>query len=276
MTIELRSPAKVNLFLKVLNKRSDGYHNLASLFQTVDLCDRLCFQLDDEDALYCSDPLIPLDRRNLIWKAIDAFRLKTGTRLCFKIHLDKQIPSEAGLGGGSSNAATALWAVNNLSGNLLSIEQLQCLSRDIGSDVPFFFSRGLAYCSGRGEDVENLDPVDLPSMVCYKPAFGLSTSDVYRAFMSDSCASTDFKRLLQDFIEGRPCFFNDLESAAFILEPRLAAYKQVLQKRGFHDVILAGSGSSLVAFNAASSDLELEDCRSFDLTAIQRQPNQWW
>jgi 4-diphosphocytidyl-2-C-methyl-D-erythritol kinase len=133
------SPAKINLFLRIMRRRSDNYHELASLFQTISLCDYLSITESDSDLLICNNPSIPTCPSNLIWKAIHLYRINTGKKFALKITLDKHIPIEAGLGGGSSNAATALWAVNSLMGNLVSPDELQLWAGEIGSDVPFSF-----------------------------------------------------------------------------------------------------------------------------------------
>lgn len=166
--LTLNSPAKINLFLRILNRRRDGYHNLASLFQTVDLLDQIHLSLDERDSLSCSDPTLPVDHTNLVTKAVELFRAKTGMAFNVRAHIDKKIPAQAGLGGGSSNAATTLWGLNTLLKNPATPQQLQVWSAEIGSDVPFFFSLGTAYCTGRGEQVFNQPFLDLPP-------FGLSS-----------------------------------------------------------------------------------------------------
>lgn len=142
MTIALFSPAKINLFLRVLGKRSDGYHEIASLFQAINLGDNLTFTLSEQDHLTCSDPHLPCDHTNLVIKAVHLFRKKTNLDTPVTIHLEKEIPSQAGLGGGSSNAATTLWALNALHNYPYTIGQLQIWSAEIGSDIPFFFLSG--------------------------------------------------------------------------------------------------------------------------------------
>lgn len=156
--LTLISPAKVNLFLRVLGKRPDGYHELASLFQAIDLADTLHFTLSKHDHLTCTDPAIPLDNTNLIWKTVHLFRRKTNHQFPIHIHLEKNIPIQAGLGGGSSNAATTLWALNELLNTHIPSETLTAWAGEIGSDVPFFLSTGTAYCTGRGEIVKSLPP----------------------------------------------------------------------------------------------------------------------
>ncbi|CAI0548627.1 unnamed protein product [Linum tenue] len=148
--LTLFSPCKINVFLRITSKRADGYHDLASLFHII--------------------------------KALNLFRKKTGTNKYFWIHLDKKVPTGAGLGGGSSNAATALWAANQFSGGLATEEELQEWSGEIGSDIPFFFSHGAAYCTGRGEVVEDMaSPIalDIP-MVLVKPPQACPTGEVYK------------------------------------------------------------------------------------------------
>ncbi len=118
--MKLFSPAKLNLFLRVLSKRKDGYHEIASLFQAIDFGDILTFALSDKDKLTSSDPSIPHDRSNLIFQAADQFRRQTGLHFGLEVDLEKKIPTQSGLGGGSSNAATTLWALNELHGRPVS------------------------------------------------------------------------------------------------------------------------------------------------------------
>jgi 4-diphosphocytidyl-2-C-methyl-D-erythritol kinase len=133
------SPAKLNLFFRVLYKREDQYHEIASLFQAVSLGDFLSIEMSEEDVLSCNDLSLLCDRSNLIMKALDLFRKKTGIKIAVKVHLEKNIPLQSGLGGGSSNAATTLWGLNELCGRPASLRQLQNWSSEIGSDIPFFF-----------------------------------------------------------------------------------------------------------------------------------------
>ncbi|KAK3025969.1 hypothetical protein RJ639_040943 [Escallonia herrerae] len=133
--LTLFSPCKINVFLRITNKREDGFHDLASLFHVISLGDKIKFSLSpskSKDRLSTNVSGVPLDDSNLV-------------------HLDKKVPTGAGLGGGSSNAATAMWAANQFNGCLASEKELQEWSGEIGSDIPFFFSRGAGYCTGRGE-----------------------------------------------------------------------------------------------------------------------------
>ncbi|POO01451.1 4-diphosphocytidyl-2C-methyl-D-erythritol kinase [Trema orientale] len=194
--LTLFSPCKINVFLRITNKREDGYHDLASLFHVISLGDILKFSLSPstrKDSLSTNAPGVPLDDRNLIIKALNLYRKKTGTSKYFWIHLDKKVPTGAGLGGGSSNAATALWAANQFNGCLVSEKELQEWSSEIGSDIPFFFSKGAAYCTGRGEVVQDIlppAPLNIP-MVLIKPPEACSTAEVYKRIIAASRGQYD-------------------------------------------------------------------------------------
>lgn len=260
--LSLYSPAKINLFLRVLGKRGDGYHELASLFQTVSLCDCLRFELCAKDELICSDPALPLDESNLILKAANRFRAYYGTPFGVRVYLEKMIPTCAGLGGGSSNAATTLWALNTLLAFPFSCAELMTLGAEIGSDVPFFFSLGTAYCRGRGEGVLNMPPV--PSLRAFdivKPDQGLSTKAIYDALKMEECSTEDPDLLLKSFYSSSPIYVNDLEAPALRLCPILSELKHAL---GAEAVFMTGSGTALVSLGRGS------------FIPVYRKQNSWY
>lgn len=246
-----KSPAKVNLFLRVIRKRQDHYHDLASLFQAIDLADLLHIEKSSQDIFSCSDRSLPMDEKNLVVKALQLFRKKTGQRFSVKIHLDKVIPREAGLGGGSSNAATTLFALKQLSGLSISCHELAEWSSEIGSDIPFFFSKGSAYCEGRGERVRdvNLSP---QSFVILKPSIGLSTPQVFRSLDLTKLSKEDPEGLLERFLSGDGVMINDLEEAAFLLEPSLKVFKETLIQNGFKKCMMTGAGSAFICIGEGS------------------------
>ena len=179
--LSLQSPCKLNLFLRILKRRDNGFHDLASLFQAISLADHLHFsKLDSwalKDELTCSDATLEIDDSNLVTRALNLMREKTGVNAYFKVHLEKNIPMQAGLGGGSGNAATAMYAFNNLCGSPASNDEMKKWSGEIGSDITFFFSTGTAYCTGRGEAVEPLPPLsdwEAIAVHVFKPDEGLS------------------------------------------------------------------------------------------------------
>ncbi len=185
-TITLFSPAKINLTFQVLGQRDDGYHEISSRYQAISLGDTLEVCLADRSSLTCSGLQISLEQ-NLIIKAFNLFKAKTGWQGSVAFRLEKRIPLQSGLGGGSSNAATVLWALNALSGCCVAESDLALWSTALGSDVPFFFSSGSAYCSGRGEQVvDEKNPYLSGTFWIAKPKEGLSTAAVYASYARHS------------------------------------------------------------------------------------------
>lgn len=269
------SPAKINLFLKVVAKRPDGYHELASLFQAIDQCDVLEVGEAREDRFTCDDPRLPMDGANLVVRAIELFRAKTGWRQALKVHLKKQIPWQAGLGGGSSNAATALWALKDLSGLEVTTDQLMAWGAELGSDIPFFFSEGTAYATGRGERVNHLPALPRQDLWIVKPAQGLSTPAVYKALRLDALPHRDASVALEACLSGEAAYFNDLEAAAFQLDPSLEALKRRLTANGYKAVVLCGSGSAFFCLGDREPP-QLPDVRAFHCSFLRRQPGKWY
>lgn len=272
--VRLFSPAKINLFLALLGRRDDGYHELSTLMQAIDLGDWLTFRLGHLDRLRLSDPTLPTDGSNLILRAVDLFRERTGLKFGVEVEVDKQIPVQGGLGGGSSNAATTLWALNQLCGAPAGDEELREWAREIGSDVAFFLSQGTALCTGRGEIVEELLPLPGRSFWIVAPPFGLSTPSVYQRVDLSLISRPDPQALIRRFYEGEiPCF-NDLALPAYSALPQLGQLHKELEERGCGPVLLSGSGSSLVCFGAPPP--EMEGVRRFSVGYTGRSPNTWY
>jgi 4-diphosphocytidyl-2-C-methyl-D-erythritol kinase len=246
----LKSPAKINLFLRVLGKRSDHYHEIASLIQAVSLFDTLDFQPTNEDAFFCSDPTLPKNGNNLVVKARDLFRELTGCKAPVKIILHKNIPAEAGLGGGSGNAATTLYGLNALFSTGLNDAALKEAGAKLGSDIPFFFSSGRAFCSGRGEKVVDVRGTSALFTI-FKPLRGLSTKEVYSRFAQDKASNIAPQSLLKDFEVGSAIYLNDLEKPAFNASPELKLLKKDIS-RYLPNLLMSGSGSSFFAEGALS------------------------
>lgn len=273
--LQLISPAKINLFLQILRRRVDGYHDLASLFQTISLYDHLTFSFAEQDELTCSDACLPTDSSNLIIKAVDLFRRKTGLKFGLKVHLEKHIPYEAGLGGGSSNAATTLWALNELHSRAYPLQDLMTWSAEIGSDITFFLSNGTAYCTGRGEIINSLNPLPKESLWIAKPAQGLSTPTVFKHLDLTQLSLHDPERTLIGFYNGRPLYYNDLEEPAFRIDPALHHIKQQLMEMGFHAVLMTGSGTAFYCLGS-KTPYQIPGVTFYPATFIRRQPGQWY
>jgi len=274
------SPAKINLFLKISGKRMDGYHELSSLLQTINLGDTIDFEpssQDQQDILTCSDPLLALDGTNLVIKAAQLFRRKTGVKLGLKIHLNKKIPVQAGLGGGSGNAATTLWAFNQIAGNIASEKELQNWSGEIGSDIPFFFSQGTAHCSGRGELVQSLPDMSEEPCLIVKPQIGVSTPEAYKklGLSSQTHLPSNPNFDLSSFFSHRRRFFNDLEKPVFEKSPQLKNLKEVLLECGFKTVLMAGSGSAFFCLGNGVMPL-LTNVFIFSSRFLNRKSLKWY
>lgn len=291
--LSLFSPCKINVFLRITSKRPDGFHDLASLFHVISLGDKIKFSLSpskSKDRLSTNVPGIPLDERNLIIKALNLYRKKTGSDKFFWVHVDKRVPTGAGLGGGSSNAATALWAANQFSGGVATEKELQEWSGEIGSDVPFFFSKGAAYCTGRGEIVQDIPspvPFDLP-MVLIKPPEACSTAEVYKRFRLDVSSTIEPSTLLEKISKNgisQDVCVNDLEAPAFEVLPSLKRLKQriLAAGRGKYDaVFMSGSGSTIVGVGSPDppqfiyDEEDYKDVFLSEATFITRGDQQWY
>ena len=269
--MKLYSPAKLNLFFRVLRKRDDGFHEIASLMQAISLCDTLHFDLALEDSLTCTDPQIPTDENNFIHKARSLFRQKTGFDVPLAIHAEKQIPSKGGLGGGSSNIATTLYAMNQLSGLGLSETKLAEWAGEVSSDAPFFFSGGTAYTMGRGEIVELLAPLPKKNLYLAKPnGPGLSTPLVYK-HCKPNVNLNDPVYLLKE----RKWGTNDLEFPAFSLRPDLKKLKRKLFALGFNSVAMTGSGTAFFCFGTVEDPM-LPNVQFWKSSYISREGTQWY
>ncbi len=255
----IAAPAKVNLFLELLAKRPDGYHELETLLAPVDLYDTLEIQPRDDGELNltCDAPGIPTGSGNLVWKAADALRTAFGVTLGAGIHLTKRIPHEAGLGGGSSDAAAAIAGLNAVWNLNKSPDELAPVAARVGSDVAAFLHGGPMWCTGRGEIVEPVasQPLDL---VIVKPPFGLSTAEVYRNVrLAETPTPGDAIRaaLAEGNIPaiGR-LMHNRLQPAAFALQPLANWVYDALLAQSPLGAMLSGSGSCVFALAKDRAD----------------------
>jgi 4-diphosphocytidyl-2-C-methyl-D-erythritol kinase len=244
-----RAPAKINLSLEILGRREDGFHELRTLMCPITLCDDLKLELRDSPGieLECSDPALPKGEDNLAWKAADLF-LRTCSRAEVRgahIKLTKRIPSGAGLGGGSSDAAAVLNGLNALAGDPLSEPERIQLGVSLGSDVAFFVPGGSAVCEGRGERLTRSDFSERLPLFLAKPPFGISTPWAYSRW-KDSRWLPGADSDPQSFAWGE--LRNDLERPVFEKYLILAAAKSWLREQPeVCGVLLSGSGSTIFA-----------------------------
>jgi len=243
------SPAKINLYLQVFGKRDDGYHELATLMQRISLCDEMTFApaAGGKIVLHCPDSELPEDRENIVYRAADIFLRQVHAPAGVEIILKKSIPVAAGLGGGSSNAATTLLALNELAGHPLSTAVLMEMGASLGADVPFFIFARNAWAFGIGERLEAVADLPYFHFLLVNPGFELSTRKVYEGLNFTLTKETIhysiprfFKR--QDVIKG---LYNDLERVSINLHPVLAEIKTLLLGQGAAGALMSGSGPTI-------------------------------
>jgi 4-diphosphocytidyl-2-C-methyl-D-erythritol kinase len=253
--LRVRSYAKVNLGLEVLGTRADGYHELRTLFQTVDLHDDIRLRPTRADiAVVCAHPAVPEDATNLAWRAADALRRHAKTEGGVEIVIEKRIPVAGGLGGGSSNAAATLLALDRLWGTRLGIDGLQPLARRLGADVPYFLYGGTALGLARGDEIYPLRRQVKAHLVIVDPGRPVSTAAVFArvdASLTPRENSNTIFRFVSRDLEGKeafPVLANDLERAALEEAPDLARVvgriRDALVREGALLASLSGSGSS--------------------------------
>jgi 4-diphosphocytidyl-2-C-methyl-D-erythritol kinase len=248
--LEVSAAAKVNLALEVLSRRPDGYHEIATVMQTVDLSDRLW--LEDAEALEVktSAPGVPADERNLAHRAAAALRDAAGLTRGARITLDKRIPIAAGLGGGSTDAAATLVGLNRLWGLRWPAERLGEIAVSLGMDVPFFLRGGAAVGTGRGERLTPLGGAAL-ALVLVNPRFAVSTADMYGrvtpAMYSDGARTRDAADALESRRAGRVAasLYNGLEGAARAAYPQIGQMQAALLAAGALGAAMSGSGPTV-------------------------------
>ena len=279
-SITLASSAKVNLYLHVLGKRPDGFHELLTLFERIDLKDTI--EIDRIAGsfieIFCADPRVPQDRTNLAVKAAEAFCQAAGISDGIRITIDKKIPVSGGLGGGSSNAAVVLQGLQQMYGNPLPEKRLEEIARTLGSDVPFFLHpEPFAVGTGRGDQIQRLDFQPNLWHLLVAPGFPISTKEVYRAFAASRTsgagpstglgagltASGADVTLLQaalksdDFGRIRSLLFNALEPTVEALYPAIMDVKAAIQTDGgIPCPMVSGSGSTVMALCSSQKEAE--------------------
>jgi 4-diphosphocytidyl-2-C-methyl-D-erythritol kinase len=268
-SLNLPSFAKVNWILQILGKRPDGYHEVATILQSVSLCDELSFDLRDDHqiSLTCDDPEIPVDDSNLIVKAALALQEH---RPGANIKLVKRIPTKAGLGGASSNAAVTLLALNYLWRKELNHSDLLRIGARLGADVPFFLVGGRAEGRGIGADVSPLPDAAQQHLIIITPNASVSTATAYASLNAGSLTTSDSASILSSsFAEpvsgdsAKWSLGNDFERVIFEIEPEIKRAKLALLDAGARGALLAGSGSSVFGIfdNEAARDRALDSVR---------------
>lgn len=271
MEMTLTAPAKVNLHLRVLDRRPDGYHELVTLMQPLSLGDDLALS-DQADGLEfsCDDPA--LVENNLVTRAARAFFSAAGLPPRARLHLAKRVPVAAGLGGGSSDAAAALLGLNRLHGQPLTPAALWELAQGLGADVPFFLGRVTALCTGVGELVEPWPGYPLLDYVLVNPGLAVSTAWVYGQFDLAWTKTHGRHRINRSVSRTLPLaevLVNDLEMVTVGAHPELARIKRALLEEGAWGALMSGSGPTVFGVFAEARAAEHAARRLAGM-------NNWW
>ncbi|MDP8259356.1 MAG: 4-(cytidine 5'-diphospho)-2-C-methyl-D-erythritol kinase [Candidatus Aadella gelida] len=252
--ITINASAKLNLCLKVISKRTDGYHNIETLFERIDLSDTITVGFGDEvDKVQCDNPEIPLGGDRLVGRCIKKFRERAGCKAPFDISIVKRIPVSAGLGGGSSDAAAVLKGLNELTGQLLQTEELIEIGRELGADIPFFITgHSFAFGTGRGDEIEKAEAHMEIAHILINPPFGTCTEDIYRGVSAFSLTNTKgIDKMFNVFLKENDInaiaenIYNDLQPIALQENPSLQKAFDEIKASGAKGVLLSGSGPTV-------------------------------
>ncbi|WP_347548152.1 4-(cytidine 5'-diphospho)-2-C-methyl-D-erythritol kinase [Pseudalkalibacillus hwajinpoensis] len=261
--LSVKAPAKINLALDVLHKRSDGYHEVEMIMTNVDLADRLELTelRRDEVIIESTSGFVPDDQRNLAYQAAALLKKRYSIKQGISIKIDKQIPVAAGLAGGSSDAAAALRGLNELWGIGLSYGELAKLGSEIGSDVSFCVHGGTAFAKGRGEVIHALDAPPPCWVILAKPSIGVSTAEVYRRLRTAEMKHPDVQgmiKAIEDKNYEAICqnLGNVLEDVTLKLHPEVRQIKEKMESLGADGVLMSGSGPTVFGLTRHESRMQ--------------------
>jgi 4-diphosphocytidyl-2-C-methyl-D-erythritol kinase len=252
--VRMRAHAKINLDLRVLGTRADGFHELRTVFQAIGLHDTVeCVARDGPFAIECDVAGVPLDRGNLVWRAAETLwrsARRRGPLRDVLIRLTKRIPLQAGLGGGSADAAATLLALVKLWKLPVRPSQLTDVAATLGSDVPFFLSGGTALGLGRGDEVYPLTDLPRHWIVLLVPGFGVSSADAYRWYDDERDAVGGLNRREAQYVPGpwpsrAAQMINDLEAPIARHHPEIDQMRAALRRSGALAAAMTGSGSTV-------------------------------
>jgi len=270
MTLTLPSFAKINWTLEILGKRPDGYHEVRTLLQTVNVADELTFELTGQGiAVHCDHPEVPCDETNLAYRAAKLLSDFTGGGLGVRIRIAKRLPVAAGLGGGSGNAAVTLLALQRLWDVKVEPRDLFRLAAKLGADAPFFLIGGTCLGVGRGDEIYPLADINEEFLLLVNPGIAVPTGDAYAGLSNELTKPEAVIKMPLSFEAayaavarpGAPVpLINDLEIPVFARHPALAEVKRRLKLVGARGVLMSGSGSTVFAiFDSAEARARAED-----------------
>jgi 4-diphosphocytidyl-2-C-methyl-D-erythritol kinase len=247
--MKILSPAKINLFLHVIGRRSDGYHELVTLMCPIGLFDTVSLEFNArETTVTCNHLDVPQNEKNLAYQAAVCFFNALKKQEHVKIDIDKNIPVAAGLGGGSSNAATVLSGLNHHFGSPFSQKDLMALSLSLGADVPFFIYRKPAIATGIGEKLKSYErPLPFHILLVY-PGFGVSTAEIYKNLnlgLTKCKNKNKYNRFTKQNFDVANHLCNDLEAVSASMYPDIQVVKEALLRRGANGALMSGSGPTV-------------------------------
>ncbi|WP_097026609.1 4-(cytidine 5'-diphospho)-2-C-methyl-D-erythritol kinase [Clostridium peptidivorans] len=249
--MKLKAYGKINLFLDVIGKRVDGYHNLKMIMQTINLWDEVDIEKTDEGIeLTCDNVNLPTDKRNIAYKAAELFINTYNINSGVKIKIKKNIPIEAGLAGGSTDGAAVIKILNVIFNKNLSEEEMIGLGKKIGADVPFCIVGGTAKCEGIGEVIKPLKPLRNCILVLIKPNFGVSTKEVFNKIDNKSYIHPRIDKILKGIDEGDLTQIgsnlnNVLEQVTIEQNPVIGDIKKMIKANGSLGTLMSGSGPTV-------------------------------
>lgn len=252
-----RAPAKINLTLDVLYRRDDDYHELEMVMSSVDLADYLTFTPLEEDKIevFTNKAFLPVDQRNHVYQIIKLVKERYNIREGMLVEIEKKIPVAAGLGGGSTDAAAALRALNRIWKLNMSVQEMIALGMQVGTDVPYSIVGGTAFVSGRGEIVTPIKPMPSCWVVLAKPRISVSTKTVFRALEVERLDYIPKSRMVADAIDAGDYkgmvdnLSNALEAVTFERHPRLRQLSERMERYGMDGVTMSGSGPTIIGFS---------------------------
>jgi 4-diphosphocytidyl-2-C-methyl-D-erythritol kinase len=277
MIIQKKAYAKINLYLKILDKRPDGYHNIFTVMQKISLFDEITININPREGqninIICNDKNIPTDKTNTVYKAAELFLERADIFADIEITINKKIPSQAGLGGGSSDAGSVLLGLNEYFDFILPENVLIEIAAKVGADVPFFVKNvNCAFCEGIGEIVSPIY-IDLSGFYCLivKPAYNVSTRQAYDDWDNSMRGRTGASAPTIDIDDVMQNIHNDFYNLACSQNPNIKQIKDLLIQSGAIAAELSGSGSAL--FGIFDSLDNVQKCREQILHSTRRAEN---
>lgn len=252
--------AKINISLDVVNKRNDGYHNLKMIMQTVSLCDYITVEKSDDIIITCTNPDVPCDESNIVYKCAKMLLDKREIKGGFKIHIEKHIPMAAGLAGGSSDGATVLKEINRIYDLGYTVDELKVFGASIGADIPYCIDGSTYLCEGIGDILTKIDNFDYENILLVKPPIAVSTPWVYKSLrLNEITKHPDTDKVIEclgsnDIPGLKKCSGNLLETVTAVEYPEIKSIEEKMYSYNASFSMMSGSGPSVFGMFDDNSD----------------------